>query len=91
MKNESVFDLVTSDVISAKLSDIHRLSWEYKAEFFLISNTNLNRKKCNNFCENIFIWAKASLYNTEIRIEKSLRIHFKIFQEPKSQFCEKVN
>ena len=62
MTKYSIFTFceVTSDVISAKLSDNHRLSWECRAELFAILNANLNIKmgcKCNNFYSNIFIWA----------------------------------
>ena len=62
MNQYSIFtsSVVTSDVISAKLGDINILRWEYRAEFFVISYTNLNRKmgyKCNNFCGNKFFWA----------------------------------
>ena len=38
------FCVVTSDVISAKLSNNHRLSWECRAELFVILNTNLSMK-----------------------------------------------
>ena len=36
--------MVTSDVISAQRLVIHSLSWEFKDEFFAISNTNLSIK-----------------------------------------------
>ena len=46
MPQYSIFTsrVVTSDVISAKMSGYQRLSWECRAQFFLISNTNLNIK-----------------------------------------------
>ena len=46
--------IVTSDVISAKFLEIHRLSWECRDELFAMSNTNLNIKmvyRGNNFTD----------------------------------------
>ena len=56
MTEHSIFTfcVVTSDVISAKLSDNHRLSCECRAEFFVILNASgfekpVQRRKVQNF------------------------------------------
>ena len=61
--------VVISDIISAKLAAIHRLSWEYRADIFVISNTNLNRKRVTN----AIIFEEIYLFE--------LKLHFIIIQK----------
>ena len=95
MPQYSIFTsrVVTSDVISSKMSEYSKIKLECRAQFFLISNTNLNMKmgcKCIKVYYNIFIWALSSLCNKEIRSEKSLRIHFKNILETYSYYSSTI-
>ena len=80
------FCVVTSDVISAKYSDIHRLTWECRDEFFMISNTNLNIKmvcKCSNFAVCVYTIHDNSKNNGSIHF---ILEHIVVYENSSDEF-----